>query len=864
MRAGTQLIAALLAGAAPALCPVYALAANEPAYTFALPEENLGDALRAIATRAGLELYASADDVNRAVSKPLRGTFTAREAIGKLLEGTGLVARFSEGAVVIRKSEQSDAAEAGEVTSSAIVVTGTHIRGAIPSAPVRTASREDIEEQGHSDLGDFIRSIPENFSGGQNPGVTGGGSQGDGNENDSSSSALNLRGLGPAATLTLLNGHRMAYDTVAQGVDISQIPLAAIDRIEVVTDGSSALYGSDAVGGVANVILRRDYRGALVSARLGGSTDGGNFQQQYDVLTGSRWDSGGVMVAGSYSNVTAVTARERDYARSLDNSATLDPWRRQYSFLAAGHQELTSRLGFEFDAQYNKRLTELASPFLTTSDVTTNGLLSRPKVQSATVSGTLRWDLGSSWTISATGVYGLSDNHIISHRYLSGAETLRSWLNYDNDVATGEIGGEGILLHLPGGDARLALGAGYRHIGLDVLVRQESAGITSVTKDITSGRRVWFGYGELSLPFVGEANRTALIERLQLDLAARYEDYPGTAKLMTPKIGLVYQPVPTVTIRASWGKSFKTQTLYQQYQYRQGSLTPSAFFPGAPSNLPVLIVAGGNSNLKPEKATTWNAGVGLAPPSIPGFELEATWFDIRYRDRVVSPVSHLLAIFTDPIYADYVTLSPSASQVLAAVSDLPQGLTNQTGAAFDPSAVGALIDTSLQNAARQHIRGLDLAARYRIDLGGGDFLKFDGSASYLKSDQRLSAGYPLQQLAGTIFNPPHWRGRISATWRDDNVTLSALGSYIGGVTDNRFTPYEHVASFTTLDLVGQIRSQAQHGLASGLDFAVTVQNLFNAKPAVIRNVVAVYPPFDSTNYPSTGRVIAICVSKAFP
>src|SRR3546814_3459435 len=97
-------------------------------------------------------------------------------------------------------------------------------------------------------------------------------------------SALNLRGLGPDATLTLFNGHRVAYDAIGQGVDISAVPLAAVDRIEVLTDGSSALYGSDAVGGVANVILRRDYDGAVASARVGGATDGGDFEQQYNLV----------------------------------------------------------------------------------------------------------------------------------------------------------------------------------------------------------------------------------------------------------------------------------------------------------------------------------------------------------------------------------------------------------------------------------------------------------------------------------------------------------------------------------------------------------------------------------------------------
>src|SRR3546814_14406823 len=108
----------------------------------------------------------------------------------------------------------------------------------------------------------FARSLVQNYSGGQNPGIAASG-QG-GSENVTSSSALNLRGLGADATLTLFNGHRVAYDAISQGVAITAIPLAAIDRVEVVTDGSSALYGSDAVGGVANEILLKNYDDALL------------------------------------------------------------------------------------------------------------------------------------------------------------------------------------------------------------------------------------------------------------------------------------------------------------------------------------------------------------------------------------------------------------------------------------------------------------------------------------------------------------------------------------------------------------------------------------------------------------------------
>ncbi|HIK64342.1 MAG TPA: TonB-dependent receptor, partial [Henriciella marina] len=150
---------------------------------------------------------------------------------------------------------------------NAIVVTGTRIRGARIIGDTISLDRETIVEAGQIDLGEAIRSLPQNFSGGQNPGI--GSGAGFANSNVNSASSANLRGLGPDATLTLLNGHRLPYDSAFAGVDISSIPLAAVDRIEVVPDGASALYGSDAVAGVVNVILRRDFEGITTSAEIG-------------------------------------------------------------------------------------------------------------------------------------------------------------------------------------------------------------------------------------------------------------------------------------------------------------------------------------------------------------------------------------------------------------------------------------------------------------------------------------------------------------------------------------------------------------------------------------------------------------------
>ncbi len=245
----------------------------------------------------------------------------------RALAGTDLVVALEDGAFLIRGRSQASATEIKESREGDILVTGTRIRGADSASPTRVFDRSQIENTGVNDLGSFVRTLPQNFSGGQNPGVAGGGAEGLNNQNTNSSSTLNLRGLGPDATLTLVNGHRVAYDGVFQGVDIAAIPVAAIDRLEIVTDGASALYGSDAVGGVANIILRRDFDGLQTSARLGASTDGGNFQQQYNAVSGGVWRGGGVMVAADYSRATEVAASDRSYTQVLDPSATLVPRR---------------------------------------------------------------------------------------------------------------------------------------------------------------------------------------------------------------------------------------------------------------------------------------------------------------------------------------------------------------------------------------------------------------------------------------------------------------------------------------------------------------------------------------------------------
>src|SRR3546814_16630818 len=94
----------------------------------------------------------------------------------------------------------------------------------------------------------------------------------------------------------------------------------SIERIDVVADGASALYGYDAVAGVANVMLRRDIDAVVTSARLGLATEGGAVTQQYNVVAGPSWNSGGFMAAFDFQSANDVTGRQRDLYKNLSKN----------------------------------------------------------------------------------------------------------------------------------------------------------------------------------------------------------------------------------------------------------------------------------------------------------------------------------------------------------------------------------------------------------------------------------------------------------------------------------------------------------------------------------------------------------------
>jgi iron complex outermembrane recepter protein len=745
-----------------------------------------------------------------------------------------------------KKATDKSAAPAA-TSLQTVTVTGTRIRGGTTPSPVITIGSEQIQQEGFADLGEVIRSVPQNFNGGQNPGVIGVAS-GVGNQDLTGGSSLNLRGLGADASLTLLNGRRLAYDGFSQAVDISAIPVEAVERLEIIPDGASAVYGSDAVGGVANVILKSDFDGVALGARYGGATDGGLATREYNATAGTTWPSGGLIATFKDVDVDPIHASQRSYTQHLIEPYTIYGASDSRSGLVSVHQSMGDVAELRLDALKTERdMTRYVSQ-------TGSYYRYSPETSITLVSPSVAFFLSHDWTLTLGGTYGKDENIDARHLVSAAGSSLVTDTCYCNKGRSWEVGAEGPLFPVGGGDARLAVGVGSR--------KDEFKYVPSVSGSSYGGdERARFAYAELGVPFVSPSSGVPGIHRLEFSAAVRGEDYDSFGRVTTPKFGVIYDPTADFTFKASWGKSFKAPTLLQRYQDKTAFLWSASTVgaSGSPADATALMSYGGNADLHAERARTWTASLALHPEALPGLEAELTRFDIDYTDRVIEPVNYLQAL-SNPAYADFVDRSPTPTQIQSLLAVYGSAFYNLSGVAYDPGNVVAIIRDQYVNAARQRIRGVDLSGSYRFDLGDSR-LTVRGSASWLDSTQTTSAGQPKHALAGTVFNPARLNGRLGAVWVSGGFSASGFVNYTSGVINHLATATEKTASFTTIDTTIDYDIGPHAGAFSGLTFGLSVQNLLNRAPPLYTAAVATYVPYDATNYSAIGRFVSVSVSK---
>jgi iron complex outermembrane receptor protein len=212
-----------------------------------------------------------------------------------------------------------------------IEITGSSIKrvqdeGALP---LQVITRQEIERRGFINAEQLLMSISANGTGADNLSSNVGIQLGTTDRNNNGNSSANLRGLGASSTLVLLNGRRMVnHGAKGNAVDLNSIPLAAIERVEILKDGASAIYGTDAIGGVINFILRKDYRGVEITAFMDLTEQGGGNIYRGSLLAGwgdlarDKWNASVVL---SYDKQEILGAHSRSFANGYQPDRGLAP-----------------------------------------------------------------------------------------------------------------------------------------------------------------------------------------------------------------------------------------------------------------------------------------------------------------------------------------------------------------------------------------------------------------------------------------------------------------------------------------------------------------------------------------------------------
>lgn len=273
-----------------------ALAQNDTEKYISLKAQTLGDALTELSNAYGVSISVDDNLIRGAAAPAIAGTYSAQSALTYLLRGTGLVSQTTSGGSLIIIEEKTSAAimqrsKTPKDTTETIIVTGSRIERSALDAPnpISIITSDEIERFGFNDATEALRFTPalnqsrsvlsssdvfaDNVIAG-GLGVAG----------------LDLRGLGTSRTLVLVDGRRHVAGIAGEAtVDVSSIPSALIDRVEVLTGGGSSIYGADAVSGVVNYVLKDDfegveYRGSFnisdqgdAESYFGSLTVGGNF-----------------------------------------------------------------------------------------------------------------------------------------------------------------------------------------------------------------------------------------------------------------------------------------------------------------------------------------------------------------------------------------------------------------------------------------------------------------------------------------------------------------------------------------------------------------------------------------------------------
>lgn len=912
--AAVGLLVGLLAGTQPTSAQETDASLSVPIQIEAGP---LSAALRELAAQAGTPVLFSEQLTAGYRADTLTGSLTPEYALSQLLSHTELEAMSGPGGVfVIRQKREEvppvnvlevepenelplrepdaegtvpEKGSADRLIADTILVTGTSLRGLAPeTSPLQVYDHDDILGSGVTTIDQFIRALPQNFGGGSTE-FTSVGLPNDANSraNNTYGASANLRGLGSRGTLVLLNGSRLAPTSeIGDFVDLSLIPVSALDRVEVLTDGASSIYGGDAVAGVINFILRDDFEGAETALRYGQVTSGEMQEIRASQTLGRNWSGGNLLATYEYFDRGNLTLADRPEIGLFDGASEafvlpdpalfdLLPEQRRDSLVLAGRQELTPQLSLDAMLLYSDRSTHR-------SQFGRNGTVENSDSGSQSLTFALGGDhdLPGGWLASLEASYSQVRNEERRHE-VSRVDDLPfsdSRIETDSDVWAVDARISGDLLRLPAGPLKAALGG---------QIRQESFANEILGDRISAEgeRDVAALFGEVQIPLIGEGNAQPGLQRLELNLSGRLDDYSDFGSSANPKFGLLWSPVGGLNLRGSYSTSFAPPALGRTFSVsRTGQILPYQFIldlfgldapdPGL-ADLDYMQVLGTAGDLEPETSRTFTAGFDTDIRRGPhAWRASLSWYDIEFEDRLgTTPVPNGLLDFHAPNIAwedpsafpeGSVIFYPSQDEIDALVATFQRPIGVLLDASLD--RVGIINNVNVvRNLARTETQGIDLQLDYETQTEWGDFSAGLNLNHILDFTQQASSSTPAVPAINTYLNPVDLKVRGRLGWSRDGLSANLFLNHSDAYQTDGTDAAVPIDAWTTADL--SLSKGVSFGEAAWLraaQISLSVTNLFDeAPPKTPSDGVYSLAGYDPTNASPLNRFVAIEIRSSF-
>lgn len=783
-----------------------------------------------------------------------------------------------------------DASEVEEVER--IEVTGSRIKrvDSVSAVPVSVIDAVMIEKSGFTTVAEVLQFSTFNSEG------SGGNTA---NNTWSSQQTVEIRGQSLFHTLILLDGQRMAKSPILDGgaSSINDIPLAAVERIEILTDGASAVYGSDAIAGVVNIILKKEFDGVQVKLNAERAEIDAGDRNTMSFVAGTTSDKSRSLFVYEHDRRTGITYADLDYAgtrqfkdgdpddinnwfgystsgrtvvdgdwfspqidgncdtygddfRAFDDSAypadrvcaynygktagiapeqTRDNVMASYQYDISDTVEMTARAYWTHVNSIDVSAPSLAS-FRFGKDLpatdkysavsATNSIRYRftdfgnrtadvtNDIQDINIGflGTedvLTWDFNYAFnrytsrtfgtnylnTSDITGAIGEHDEelgHVVGWdpRDANSVAPQSLKANFDRHLemvqqsVTGGVGFD--AFEMPQGNVGVYVGASYREESLENFIDAASD-----NGNVAGGAGGSAGSSEREISAIFAETNIPVLEGLDVNIAARYDDYSDFGDTFNPQISARYAPIDDLVLRASWGTGFRAPTLVDINQESSKGFPrvknfitclDDGYIPGGDSsfctsNSPEVDTSG-NKDLEPETSVTWN--VGFAYNITDDAYIKADYWSIEIED-VIGTLSN----------NDIVQYQ---AQLIYEGSDLSVGDVFP-GADVTQDSTGRLATMNSKNIniGESDRRGVDVEVGYKVSTDFGEF-SLVGNWAHLveltETDFDIDTG---ELLAGPNFagetGRPKDVANINLSWEYDDHRLSTFTSYYGKQED---------------------------------------------------------------------------------